>query len=93
MKNKENIDKILNAYFQQERRKEKSQSLQEQVAQQTIKSGSFKWKALAIPIAATVLLSLGLSIWSMLLTSKDKVKIVESEIIYENDDFIIYIKE
>lgn len=92
MKEKENIKQMLDAYFLQEKKKEQSQKLQEQIAQQTSKSSFFKWKALAIPLAATILLSLGLSIWAAKQKDKTKQEIAQSQILYEDDDFVIYVQ-
>ncbi|MBS9768864.1 MAG: hypothetical protein KGV44_15185 [Flavobacteriaceae bacterium] len=85
-------DKLLEQYFQKEQCKEDSQRLQERIAMQTYKKTVFEWKKLAIPtVAASVLFAVGVSFWKHSQQS-EPVQLAQREIIYEDDDLMIYFK-
>ncbi len=86
------MDKLLEQYFEKEQRKEDSQRLQERIAMKTYKKNVFSWKKLVIPtVAASVLLAVGVSFWKNM-PQPEPVQLVQKEIIYEDDDLMIYFK-
>lgn len=95
MQDKKDTQSLLAAYFQKEKKIAKSKNLKECIARQTIKKKAFNWKSMAMPVvAATILLVLGLSLWIKQEKKQNTEKIAsQTEVIYEDEDFIIYIKE
>ncbi len=92
MEHKKDIEKLLESYFQKKQLREESLRLQEKIALQTYQKHTFSWQRFAIPVAATILLIIGVSVW----TDKQKtapVQLAQKEIIYEDEDLMIYIKE
>ncbi len=88
-----NTDKLLEQYFQKEQRKEDSLQLQERIIKQTYKKSVFGWRKLTIPaVAATVLLIIGISVLKSI-QQKEAVQIAQKEIIYEDEDLMIYMEE
>ncbi|PVX49942.1 hypothetical protein C7377_1582 [Balneicella halophila] len=92
MKSKKNTEKQLSDYFEKEKRSSDSDKLKARIASQTIQKRNFTLRKLAIPIAATVLIALGLSLWAVQ-NIHHKKQIAQTEILYEDDDFIIYMQE
>ncbi len=85
-------DKLLEQYFQKEQRKEDSQRLQERIAMQTYKKNVFGWRKITIPaVAATVLLAVGGAFWKNT-QQPEPLQLAQKEIIYEDDDLMIYFK-
>ncbi len=85
-------DKLLEQYFQKEQRKDASKQLQERIAMQTYKKNVFGWRKITIPaVAATVLLAVGMSLWKSTQQS-EPLQLAQKEIIYEDDDLMIYFK-
>ncbi len=86
-------NKLLEQYFQEKQLKEDSERLQERIALQTYRKPTFNWQRLAIPVAATILLIIGVSVWTSKQQQKAPIQLAQKEIIYEDDDLLIYIKE
>ncbi len=87
-----NTDKLLEQYFQKQQRKEDSLQLQKRIAKQTCKKDVFAWKKFTIPaVAATVLLAFGIAFWTSTQQPKN-VQLAQREIIYEDEDLMIYLK-
>ncbi len=85
-------DKLLEQYFQKEQRKEDCQRLRERIATQTYKKSVFGWRKITIPaVAATVLLAVGVSFWKNT-QQPEPLQLAQKEIIYEDDDLMIYFK-
>lgn len=93
MQNRKSTEELVADYFQHSKKQTESEKLKVRIAQQTSKSTSSKLKRIVLPVAATVLLVLVFSIWTNQLIQKQKNKVPQSEVIYEDDDFIIYVKE
>ncbi len=87
-------DKLLEQYFQKEQRKEDSLQLQERIAKQTYKKNVFSWRKLTFPaVAATLLLVLfGIAFWTSTQRPNNNVQLAQREIIYEDEDLMIYLK-
>ncbi len=92
MEQQKDINRLLQNYFQQEQQKENSRQLQKRIAMQTASKSIFTWRGLALPIAASLLLIIGFSVWS----SKQQLKnrqLAQENIVYEDNDLLIYIKD
>lgn len=88
-----NIDKLIHNYFEKEKRIEKGDLLEEKLIK-SLQKQTFtqRIKRFAIPIAATILIGTGI-IYTFLNHTSKKNKISESQIIYQDDDFMIYVQE
>lgn len=92
--NNKQIDKLLNIYFTKEKREAKGNILEHKLRKTLQKQMIFhRIKRFTIPVAAIVLLSLGIAYYSFYNKLFKKTEIPQSQIIYQDDDFMIYIQE
>lgn len=93
MKDKKNIDNLLDAYFQAEKQTEASEKLQKNIVRHIVSRKRLKMRRIVVPVAASLLLVVSISFWIQRQKTQHIEKTVaQSEIIYEDEDFIIYIK-
>ncbi len=89
MKQKKDINQLLKNYFEQEQHRKDSELLQKKIAQQIKMSPAINWTKWVLPIAASLLLIVGISIFM----NKQKFinkQLAKEDIIYEDSDLLIY---
>lgn len=88
------IDNLLNEYFEKEKRKTDGQILENKLRKILQKqTGLYRIKRLTIPVAATILLTLGITYYALYNKLSNETEIPQSQIIYQDDDFMIYVQE
>lgn len=86
-------DKILATYFQREQRKAESEQLRVRINKKINNKQMFAWRKITFPaVAAMLLLVVGLTLLRHTQEPKN-LFLAKKEIIYQDEDLMIYIKE
>lgn len=93
MKEQRTIDKLISDYFEKEKQQTNSDRLKAKILAQTVDKKNFRIRRLVIPVAATILLVLGISVWTWKQVQRSKTNNQQTEVLYEDDDLIIYVQE
>lgn len=92
-KEAKHINTLINNYFKGEKRIEQGNLLEKKILKSLQKKTfTYRIKRFSIPVAATILISTSVIYTSLNQVDKQN-KISESQIIYQDDDFIIYVQE
>lgn len=92
-KEAKHINTLINNYFKGEKRIEQGNLLEKKILK-SLQKQTFTYliKRFSIPVAAAILISTSI-IYTSLNQADKQNKISESQIIYQDDDFIIYVQE
>lgn len=87
----QNIDKLLDDFFTLQKREKRGAEIEERIRKQILKEKYHRIKRMIFPIAAMLLVFIG----TTFLLKEKKIsnkKIAESQILYQDEDFVLYIE-